>query len=124
MAQRSRGRHRQSYQAAYYTANKEKIRDSQRAYYIANPEAQRRRSRVRLGIPEPTRPRPTLCEICGKPPHRIALGADHDHKTGKFRGWLCQRCNTGLGFFGDSLRNVLKIVKYLRRKQWPKDLPS
>src|SRR3990167_4225882 len=36
------------------------------------------------------RKRPEQCEICG------ALGIicfDHDHITGKFRGWICSRCN-------------------------------
>ena len=26
------------------------------------------------------------------------LHADHDHTTGKFRGWICPRANTALGF--------------------------
>ena len=24
--------------------------------------------------------------------------ADHCHRTGQFRGWVCRRCNTGLGY--------------------------
>jgi hypothetical protein len=26
---------------------------------------------------------------------------DHEHSTGRFRGWLCNRCNTRLGGLDD-----------------------
>jgi len=32
------------------------------------------------------------CELCGSIP-RVGLNEDHDHRTGKHRGWLCFRCN-------------------------------
>lgn len=32
------------------------------------------------------------CELCGSVPKR-GLDEDHDHKTGRHRGWLCARCN-------------------------------
>ena len=38
---------------------------------------------------------------------------DHDHKTEKFRGWLCKKCNTGLGNFGDSIEGLKKAIRYL-----------
>tara|TARA_R100000781_G_C4057622_1_gene119906 strand:- start:307 stop:822 length:516 start_codon:yes stop_codon:yes gene_type:complete len=38
---------------------------------------------------------------------------DHDHKTGEFRGWLCNSCNISLGMLGDSLESAKRIVKYL-----------
>lgn len=59
----------------------------------------RNRKRARaaiLGLPNEDPPIGHPCEICNMPcpttPH-----ADHDHTTGRFRGWLCQRCNTALG---------------------------
>lgn len=42
------------------------------------------------------------CAVCRDP---ITIGTchvDHDHKTGKVRGMLCVRCNTGIGMFRDS----------------------
>src|ERR1035437_1631471 len=53
------------------------------------------------------------CEIC-KDVHPLRL--DHDHKTGKFRGWLCGSCNAGLGMLGDTLSAIEKTRRYLKRK--------
>jgi Recombination endonuclease VII len=36
------------------------------------------------------------CQICGAIPKSGGLHQDHDHRTGKNRGWLCHRCNRGL----------------------------
>jgi hypothetical protein len=37
-----------------------------------------------------------VCEICQK---RIATSVDHDHKSGRVRGYLCSPCNRFLGWF-------------------------
>jgi hypothetical protein len=37
----------------------------------------------------------TECQICGR---RKNLCVDHDHKTGKVRGRLCNFCNLSLGW--------------------------
>ena len=53
------------------------------------------------------------CECCGDP---IAKPyADHDHKTGYARGWLCTQCNTGLGMFKDSPERLQAAIDYLHR---------
>src|ERR1039458_3188568 len=57
------------------------------------------------------RPCPEFCECCGR---EGKLQFDHDHVTGQFRGWLCNQCNSGIGFLGDDLSGALHAVKYLR----------
>jgi len=62
-------------------------------------------------IKNATRPIPKLCEVCNRD-GRICY--DHDHKTGKFRGWLCHKCNAALGMVNDSQEILLKLVNYLK----------
>lgn len=52
------------------------------------------------------------CSICARrqaKPWRW-LCVDHDHETGRFRGLVCMRCNTALGWF-EALRD--KIMNHL-----------
>ena len=62
------------------------------------------------------RKRPENCEICDTNAPRRRSGAicfDHDHKTGKFRGWICQRCNSVLGMVRDDAELLVRLSKYL-----------
>lgn len=93
----------------------------QKRWREAHPELMRRYIRKSKGQPEPTRPYPTACELCGRPPTaKSKLHLDHDHVSGKFRGWLCVHCNTALGKIGDSYEALLswseKAARYLRQE--------
>ena len=56
-----------------------------------------------------------VCKICGLPnKDGKKLSVDHDHKTGKVRGLLCNRCNRGLGVFRDDPEILHKATEYLK----------
>ena len=50
------------------------------------------------------------CAVCGK---KKRLVVDHNHKTNKVRGLLCNKCNSGLGLFDDSTKKLSQAIKYL-----------
>lgn len=55
------------------------------------------------------------CLICGKSLDnkngRYCI--DHCHNSGKVRGLLCVKCNSGLGMFNDNLNIIKNAVEYL-----------
>lgn len=59
-----------------------------------------------------TRNKPKKCEICYRE-GRIVF--DHDHKSGKFRGWICAKCNSTLGFVNDDCLILNAIINYLNK---------
>jgi hypothetical protein len=70
-------------------------------------------------------PKEHSCEICGKSDadlrprlnkHGTQLSnwfLDHDHLSGKFRGYLCMNCNLGLGKFMDDPEILSQAISYL-----------
>lgn len=59
------------------------------------------------------------CAICNTHQSELSspLCVDHCHKTGKIRGLLCRRCNSGIGFLNDSKDLCLIAFKYLNRDE-------
>lgn len=43
--------------------------------------------------------------------------ADHDHETNKFRGWICHKCNLGLGNFADCKQRLQSAILYLEQHE-------
>jgi hypothetical protein len=72
-------------------------------------------SQVRRRLHKKAPPKPEVCECCKTKPRKWCL--DHDHVTSEFRGWLCERCNTGIGKLGDNLNGVINAVNYLVSRQ-------
>jgi hypothetical protein len=57
-----------------------------------------------------------VCKICRKPEKKgKSLSVDHNHKTGKVRGLLCSRHNTGLGCFEDDAALLRSAADYLEK---------
>ena len=62
-----------------------------------------------------------VCPICQRSGHEIHVYShvstpwrlDHDHVTGKFRAYLCDSCNVGLGKFQDSPDMLQRAIDYL-----------
>ena len=58
------------------------------------------------------------CAICKSPePGHLHFSVDHDHKTGKLRGLLCNNCNRGLGMLGDNVERIKRALEYLTSKK-------
>ena len=107
----------------------------QTAAYRAKPATQKRLKAYRL-TPEtkarqlssfhampielPNRPRPDWCECCGDFAVQT-LSLDHDHSSGRFRGWCCHNCNTGLGL-ADNVERLHSRILYLRRSLQPEPI--
>ena len=66
------------------------------------------------------------CPVCNKPvyskPDDVPRGVDgtwkwefdHDKETCEFRGWICKRCNLGLGQLLDNEETIERALHYLR----------
>lgn len=78
--------------------------------------SERNRSRVfkqnvkRAGRPPPKDSRCERCQNVRK------LRFDHDHKTDKFRGWICNACNCAMGVLGDDIAGMRATILYMQGK--------
>ena len=91
--------------------HREKRNAYSRAYIKAHPDKSRLSTRKASGITGATgEAREGECPICLKVG---PLVCDHDHETGRIRGWICKHCNMGIGQIGDSLEAVRRAVAYL-----------
>lgn len=94
----------------YYYLNKKQCRQSNRRYLLAKagmtPDLFNTLNIIQEG----------KCAICGNPPggRWNVLCADHDHKTKKPRGLLCNRCNMVIGHINDNPELLGKLSNYLK----------
>jgi hypothetical protein len=58
------------------------------------------------------------CPLCQKTTivglSKVVL--DHNHHTGKVRGFLCESCNTGIGRFDDDISLVKRAISWLAKE--------
>ena len=74
---------------------------------------QKANDRYRLKKSAP--PAPANCECCGSSFEEAKRVLDHCHYSRTFRGWICAKCNTGLGHFDDNIEQLQKGIEYLRK---------
>lgn len=57
------------------------------------------------------------CPICGNTfgSNKGDIHIDHNHITGKVRALLCGKCNCGLGYFKESVDNLMSAIAYLEK---------
>jgi hypothetical protein len=91
-------------------------REARKEYYNSGGRARNKKKRELAA----ERPRPEICELCLKPETHVRQGRvrelcwDHCHSTGKFRGWLCSKCNGCLGLACDDPGLLIKMADYLK----------
>lgn len=99
-----------------------KIRQQQRRYYQSKQGREsNRRTRIKYVYGLTLEQHEQIyvnqngcCKLCGDSVAYNKIYTDHDHETGKIRGFLCHRCNTGIGFLGDTAESLQKAVEYLK----------
>lgn len=97
---------------------RERDRIAQAIRRKSDPEGQKRRMENYLIRREAKRweiagrPRADICEVCDKNELTVF---DHCHKSGRFRGWICDRCNKVLGIIKDSADLLRKLANYLEK---------
>lgn len=102
----------------YYKKNREKVLEKARNYGKTEYRKKYCRDLAKIKLKkkreeQASRPRSILCECCSGEPGKNGIVWDHDHKTGNFRGWLCNRCNRVLGMCKDSKDVFEKMIYYL-----------
>ena len=102
---------RTAYTLAYRARNPDKVKAYQKAYRLRKTcEAQGVNYNDVLAMYEA---QGGACLLCGEKFGTKRLSLDHDHTTGKFRGLLCIRCNTGLGMLQDNPHLLRKAAEYV-----------
>ena len=111
------------------TAHKDKVREKSKKWSKANPDKTRilRRNKVlsQYGLTiesveamlneQDSKCANPGCLATSPGGRHHTWHVDHDHKTGKARGLLCNTCNVGLGMLGEDENRILGLIKYLRR---------
>jgi len=124
---------RRKYKAEYFQQNKEKIYARQRSRPTPKEKVWEYNLRSNYGI-EPDEfwaywiAYKGCCMACGRQikidfecsggvkNHYKRAVVDHCHKTSKFRGILCSRCNLGIGQFENDPSLLRKVAEYLENR--------
>jgi hypothetical protein len=116
----------------YYIKNNYRCKEKKKKYYIEHREQELQRRKRYINSPEGRNKyllrtyginyeqykaliiaQNNRCAICGFEFIGVRPCVDHDHKSGKVRGLLCQRCNRCLGQLEESLDLMRAMMVYL-----------
>ena len=108
----------------YYLNHKEKLKTKHKEYYNKHKEEFKKyhlKNRYSLSISKFNNlllAQNMKCAICKEPldlqnPHNVNI--DHDHKTGKIRGILCNKCNVAIGLLRDNPEYAYSAFIYLKK---------
>ena len=120
----------------HYAANKNEIHKKRAVYRKVNSkrlnEVAKRAKLLKIyGLTleeyEALRLATTNCPICGilltKATKEKQSGTDahldHNHQTGAVRGFICSRCNKGLGCFSDDSEILCKAINWVKQNLNP-----
>src|SRR5262245_21001533 len=116
---------RREYRRKWARKNRDKIREQRRRHRKKHPDKERHRRRVNdlrrtYGIEIRQwealfKSQGGVCAICGNPETYRRLSMEHEHRSGKIRGLLCNSCNNGLGRFFDSEKLLRAAAKYIKK---------
>lgn len=122
--------------AAWRSRHPERSKETQRKHRANNRDTINARSRLHNAVLKETNPeklkasclqsnrrkqeiigatgekRSGPCPVCGREGNLVY---DHDHKTGIIRGWICSKCNLGIGHLGDNPAWLRSAAEYLER---------
>lgn len=104
---------KKEYDRKWVQNNPDKVRASQKRYYEKTKHLRvkvRSESRRQRKVEMSGRKQSSSCEVCGQV---CKTHYDHDHKSGKFRGWLCIQCNTALGLLKDNPARLDALRQYV-----------
>ena len=114
-----------TYRQSYYLKNRERIIERTTQYHLAHPEQKIKASkshafRKKYNITIDQRDaqfekQGRRCAICKTADCDSSRDwhTDHNHQNGEFRGILCWRCNSALGFVKENPNTLMNMILYL-----------
>lgn len=110
----------------YYKDNKDRLKEYQKGYRSKNKiklalqdKEKRYKDKYNITIEileQKLKEQDNKCLICNKEfDLKTRPVVDHDHKTNKLRGMLCDNCNLGLGNFQDNTDILISAIEYLKK---------
>ena len=132
---------KQKLKTEYARRNREKVNEAKRSYRLKNLDRDRANKRAWFAANKDKHHGYTLkkyglsredytqrlstqggaCACCGALRNEDGrrFYVDHCHVTGRVRGLLCYRCNTGIGSLGDNAEGVRRALDYLEKTDKP-----